>query len=141
MKQYEYFPHTADMRFRAYGKTLEDAFANASLAMFNIMLETKKVNPVLERKISVRAKEKESLLFDFLGKFLFLLDSENFALNKVESITIEKKEDAYFLESVILGDELSEKYETKTQVKAITYNEMQIKQEKGIWAINAVVDV
>lgn len=141
MKQYEYFPHTADMRFRAYGRTLEEAFANAALAMFNIMLETKKVKPVLERKISVCAKDKESLLFDFLGKFLFLLDSENFALNKVESITIEKKEDAYFLNAVILGDELSEKYETKTQVKAITYNEMQIRQEKGIWAVNAVVDV
>ncbi|MCK5233428.1 MAG: archease [Candidatus Aenigmarchaeota archaeon] len=141
MKQYEYFPHTADMRFRAYGKTLEDAFKNASLAMFNIMLETKEVEPTLKRKISVQAKDKESLLFDFLGKFLFLLDSENFALNKVESITIKKKEDTYFLESVILGDELSEKYETKTQVKAITYNEMQIKHENGIWTINAVVDV
>ncbi len=141
MKQYEYFPHTADMRFRSYGKTLEEAFANASLAMFNIMIETEKVSPQLERKISVHAKEKESLLFDFLGKFLFLLDSENFALNKVESIEIEKKEDAYFLNAVILGDELCEKYETKTQVKAITYNEMQIRQENGIWVISAVVDV
>ncbi len=141
MKQYEYFPHTADMRFRAYGRTLEDAFANSALAMFNIMIETEKVSPRLEKKISVRAKEKESLLFDFLGKFLFFLDSENFVLNKVAGIKIGKKEDDYFLEAVALGDELSEKYETKTQVKAITYNEMQIMQENGIWVINAVVDV
>ncbi|MCK4555555.1 MAG: archease [Candidatus Aenigmarchaeota archaeon] len=141
MKQYEYFPHTADMRFRSYGRTLEEAFANAALAMFNIMIETEKVSPRLEKKISVRAKEKESLLFDFLGKFLFFLDSENFVLNKVVGIKIGKKEDDYFLEAVALGDELSEKYETKTQVKAITYNEMQIMQENGIWVINAVVDV
>lgn len=141
MKPYEYLPHTADVRFRAYGRTLEEAFSNSALAMENIMLDTKKVVPNIERKIQVRAKEPERLLFEFLGRLLFLLDAENFVLNKIGTIKISRKGAQYILDAVAVGDELSKKYETMTQVKAITYNEMSIKEEKGIWVVSAVTDV
>lgn len=140
-KPYEYLPHTADVRFRAYGRTLEEAFSNSALAMFNIMLDTKKVAPKIERKIQVQAKEPGRLLFEFLGRFLFLLDAENFVLNKIATLKISRKGAKYILDAVAVGDELSEKYETLTQVKAITYNEMEIKEEKGTWVVNAVADV
>lgn len=141
MKPYEYLPHTADVRFRAYGRTLEEAFSNSALAMENIMLDTKKVVPNIERKIQVRAKEPERLLFEFLGRLLFLLDAENFVLNKIGTIKISRKGAQYILDAVAVGDEISEKYETMTQVKAITYNEMSVKEEKGIWVVSAVTDV
>ena len=41
-KQYEYLEHTADVKFLAYGKTLEEVFENAALAMFNVMIDTEK---------------------------------------------------------------------------------------------------
>ena len=32
-KQFEYLEHTADIKFLTYGKTLEEVFENAALAM------------------------------------------------------------------------------------------------------------
>lgn len=140
-KPYEYLPHTADVRFRAHGKSLEDVFANSALALENIMIDTKKVEPLIERKIQVQAKEPERMLFEFLGRLLFLLDAEGFVLNKISKIQIERKGAKYILDAIALGDEMSDKYETHTQVKAITYNEMSVKEEKGMWTVTAVADV
>lgn len=44
-KKFEFFDVTADVGIRAYGKTLEDAFENAALAMFEVMTDTSRINP------------------------------------------------------------------------------------------------
>ena len=50
--KYRYLSHTADVKFRAYGQNLEEAFVNAALAMFNVMVETSKVKGNLSKKIA-----------------------------------------------------------------------------------------
>jgi len=39
-QKYEYLYHIADAKFKAYGSTLEEAYENAAIAMFNIMINT-----------------------------------------------------------------------------------------------------
>ena len=38
-KQYEFFDVTADVGFWAFGRTINEAYQNASLAMFEVMTE------------------------------------------------------------------------------------------------------
>ncbi|NOR85814.1 hypothetical protein GQ473_06875 [archaeon] len=140
MKKYEYFEHTADAKFKAYGKNLEDAFSNSALAVFDIMVNTNLVEPKIKKEIKITGKNKESLLFDFLDELLFFLDTENFVLHKVENMKITRKKGAYELKATILGDKINKKYEVSGIVKAITYNEMEIAKKDGVWVITAVVD-
>ena len=140
MKKYEYFEHTADAKFKAYGKNLEDVFCNSALAVFDIMVDTNVVNPRRKKEIILSCKNKESLLFDFLDELLFFLDTENFVLNKIDGLTITRKKGAYELKAIALGDKISDKYEVKGIVKAITYNEMEIAKKDSGWVITAVVD-
>ena len=35
--KYRFLSHTADVKFKAYGKTLNESFENSALAMFNVM--------------------------------------------------------------------------------------------------------
>ena len=62
MKKYEYLPHTADVKFRAYGKNLEETFSNAATAMMNIMVDTKKVKTATTKKIETEGDDLQSLL-------------------------------------------------------------------------------
>lgn len=133
--EYEYLEHTADIKFRAYGKTLEEAFSNSALALRNAMFDGK-VNSKVSKKIKVKGKDNERLLFEFLEELLVLLDSENFILSKVKSIKI--KGDS--LEAEIVGDDVSN-YDVHIIVKAITYNEMFVKKEKDKYVAQVVVDV
>ncbi len=141
MKKYEFLEHTADAKFRAYGKSLEEAFSNAAEAMASIIFEEGKVEPKLNKAIQAEGEDLKSLLVKFLGEFIYLLDAEGFALSRVASLTINKKKEGYVLQAVAKGDRYSEKYEILGDVKAVTYAEMQIKEEKDHCWVQVVVDI
>ncbi len=134
--KFKFLKHTADVKFRAYGKTLSEAFENSAAAMFNSMYRGK-VNSKLKKKINVSGRDLESLLYNFLEELLFLVDSENFFVSKTK-IKIDEKN--FKLEAELLGDELLN-YEISIDIKAITYNEMFVKKENGKWVCQVVVDV
>lgn len=140
MKPYEYLPHTAEAKFAAYGKSLEEAFSNAALAMENIIIETEKVQPKIKKKITIETKHLNGLLYDFLQELLILFDSERFALHKIENLEIKQKGSDYILSCVAWGDD-AQHYEILSGVKSVTYNEMEIKKEKSGWKVVVVLDV
>ena len=141
MKNYEYLPHTADVKFRAYGKTLEEAFTNAATAMYGVMVDTTKVKAKITKNISASGSDLPSLLQQFLEQFIILLDTDNFFLSTIKTIKISSSGGNYFLTAVAAGDE-AKNYETiGPQVKACTYNSMLVKQEGKKWVVQVVVDI
>ncbi len=140
-KRYEFLDHTADAKFRAYGKTIEEAFSNAAIAMENIMFDTEKIELKSNKAIEVKGNDLKSLLVNFLGEFVYLLDAEGFVLGKILSLTINKSKDGYRLASIAKGDKYSENYEILGDVKAVTYSEMEIMEGKGKCFVQVVVDI
>lgn len=140
MKPYEYLPHTAEAKFAAYGKSMEEAFSNAALAMENIITDTEKIKPNIKKKIVIETKQLAALLYDFLQELLILFDSEHFALKKIENLKIQQKGSDYLLTATAMGDD-AQHYEIISGVKSVTYNEMEIKKEKGQWKVVVVLDV
>ncbi len=138
--EYKYLEHTADVKFQAYGKSMEEAFGNAALALFNVMIDTKKIKNKTRKTIKVKGNDLKSLLYNFLEEFLFLLDTQGFMLGKISDIKIIKKKNTYQLSALASGDEAGS-YETKGDVKAVTYNEMEIKKEKNKTTLQVVLDV
>ncbi len=139
--KYKYLPHTADTKFRAYGKTLEEAFTNAALAMTNVMVDTAMVEGRTAKKITADGSDLQSLLYSFLEKFLILMDSENFFLSAVTKIKIYGSSGNYQLEAAVKGDDAA-KYETiGPQVKAVTYNDMIVEEKKGKCMVQVVLDI
>jgi SHS2 domain-containing protein len=140
MQPYAFFDHTADMLFKAYGRTLEEAFSNAALALTSMMIDPKKVKPVKEKKFTVSGYDKKALLYNFLEQFLIFVDSESFILHEVKNINI-KKEQEYTLTAQVTGDILNEKYAIDLHVKAITYNDMRIEETKDHCIVQVVPDI
>ena len=137
MEKYKFLEHTADAKFQAFGNTLEEAFSNAALAMFSVMTEPEKIKPKLEREISTDGKDQKALLYNWLEELLYLVDTEGFLLNSVKKLSIKGR----ILEAVVVGDLVSNKYKTHDHVKAVTYNEMEIKKEKDKVVVQVVVDI
>ncbi|MBI5072571.1 archease [Candidatus Woesearchaeota archaeon] len=138
--KYEYLSHTAEAKFAAWGKTMEEAFSNAAIAMENIIIETEKVKQKIKKKIIIETKHKKALLYDFLQELIVLFDSERFALHKVEAMTIHQKGSDFQLHANVSGDD-GQHYEILSGVKSVTYNEMEITEEKGMWKVVVVLDV
>lgn len=139
MEKFKFFEHTADAKFQAYGKTLEEAFGNAALAMFSVIIDTKKVSGKIKKDIECSSKDLKALLYDFLEELVFLIDTEDFLLSSVEEIKIFKDE-LYFLRVVVIGDKADD-YDPSGDIKAVTYNEMEIKKGKGKAMVQVVLDL
>ena len=131
--RYEYLEHTADVKFRAYGKDLDEAFCNAAYALKNV-LSTDEVESKVSKKIDIKAEDEKSLLYDFLEWFIIALDSEDFILGKIKNLEIKNNS----LKAEVFGDSV-EKYEIHTHIKAPTYQEMEIVKDDKVM-VQVVVD-
>lgn len=139
-KRYIYLDHTADAKFQAFGKNLEEAFSNAAIALFGIVTDVNKVSTEIEKKIRVVADKEQSLLYDFLEELIYLMDTEGYLVSKVSRLVIKKTPGALVLEATIQGD-TADKNEVFSHIKAITYNDMFIIKEEGFVIVQAVPDL
>ena len=138
--KYKFLSHTGDAKFQAFGKTMEDAFQNAALALTSIMWNPAEIDDKNEETIHVSGKDKEQLLVTFLEEILYLWEGRQFMLSSCRRISIISNEDGYQLEAVISGDSRKDTYELSGDVKAVTYHDMEIKQNKH-WTVQVVVDI
>lgn len=139
MEKFRFFEHTADAKFQAFGKNIEDAFINSAYAMLAVLTEDR-IIPRIVKSITVQGKDLKALLYNFLEEFLFLLDTDFFILAEIENLKINTVGKEYMLTALIKGD-TNEKYESLTHIKAVTYNEMEISQEKDKFIIQVVLDL
>jgi len=130
---------TSDVAFIAYGKDLNELFANAALAMFEVMINSKQIEPKVERKVKVKGDDLLSLLFEWLNELLFYYGAENLAFSKFEVKVDEKN---FGLEATCYGEKINpEKHETKTEVKACTMHKMKIEKVNNIWQAQVILDI
>lgn len=142
MKPFEYFDHTADTLFRAYGKDFDEALANAILAVYNVIVDTATVKPLVEKSFKVSAEKRETLIYKLFEELLFLLDTESFLGCKVKQLAVRKNADRSMTATVtLLGDTQASKYDVFGQIKAPTYSQMEIGRADGKVFIQAVLDI
>ena len=139
-RKYLFLPHTADAKFRAFGKTLEKRFENAALAMSSVMFDSSKIQPSLKKEISVKGADLKALLYNWLEELLYLIDAKGFILNSVKQLKIKKEKRGFSLVAAVAGDKYKTAYDkvaTGTDVKAVTYQQMEIASSY----VQVVVDV
>lgn len=137
MKKYEYFEATADIGFKAYGKTLNEAFENAGTAMFNIITDTEDVEPKNEISFEITSEDKVSLLYDYLEELLFHHEID-FMLFTEFHVQIDEN---LHLSATIKGEKIDwDKHERKTEIKAITFHKMDVDETDDV-KLRAIVDL
>ncbi len=127
---FKFLEHTADVKILVEEKTLSKAFSTAALALKEVMAEQILVAPRIKREINTEGKDLEALLYSFLENMIYLADAESFILSKPPIVKIEKNPGGFSLKANLIGDD-AKKYIFTNEVKAITYNEMLIQEDKA----------
>jgi len=129
-----------DAFIEAYGSTLEEAFENAAKALIDTMIDIKRVTPEREVKIEAHGDDLHSLLFDWLDKVMLLAVSEGFVISEFKVVI--KQNGGYRLEGSGRGEKLNlERHHYKVEIKAVTYHEMQIRQESSGTTVRFLLDL
>jgi SHS2 domain-containing protein len=141
-KQYEYLEHTADIKFLAYGRTLEELFENAALAMFNVMIDTDKVSGETAKEVFLKSSDLESLLVDWLSELLYLFEVDEIVFRKFQVKEIRDEGSEYSITARASGEKFyPESHPFETEIKAVTYNQLEIEKTADGWKAQVVVDI
>jgi SHS2 domain-containing protein len=145
-KDFEIIPHTADIKIRVYGNSLEELFKHALIGMFQsiqplisgcrtvgdrIICDTLPI----KREISVESPDVTALLVDFLSEALYLSDVHNEAYLDV---FVQEIDQTHVL-AILYGAEVRG-FEV-VEIKAVTYHELEIVQKNGVWQADIVFDI
>ena len=150
--QYEYKDHTADIQIRSWGDSTATAFAWSALGMFDYMTPLHNISetPKVYRNFECSAHDLKSLLFAFLDELLFVFHTESLVCTKIQinefrenKGELGEEENRWTIEGIVAGDLFVDGVnEQGTEVKAITYSEMQIHvEENGSTEVYVIVDI
>jgi len=136
--RWEHFPHQADIGVRGIGKTLEQAFEQAALAMTAVITDPSDVAAKEMLQISCIAPNAELLLVDWLNALIFEMVTRNMLFSRFE-VHI----DGNTLAAQVWGESLEvARHLPAVEIKGATYTELKVaKQTDDGWVAQCVVDV
>ncbi|XP_025090855.1 protein archease-like isoform X2 [Pomacea canaliculata] len=140
--KYEYLDHTADVQLHSFGADLKESFEQVAIAMFAYMTtDISKVEMKSRHEIYAEGDDLESLLYHFLDELLFLFSVEPFIICRVVRI-LEFDDVNFKIHAEGFGEPFDRsKHPPGTEVKAITYSNMQIHKDSETHDIFVIIDI
>ena len=140
--KFEFLDHTADVLIAAHGQTLEQAFENAALAMFEVMTNTTKIDTVQEETVEVEAEDEYALLYSWLEALLVKFEIKGMLFSKFKIDRIQDTPDGYKLQANVWGEKFNaEKHPQRVAVKAVTYHRMEIIKKHDKITLEFILDI
>ena len=149
--RYEYLDHTADVQLHSWGGDLPSALEQLAVAMFGYMTRLtsiavdERTSDEVASHVVARGHDLHSMVFAFLDEWLFVFHDTGFVAREVEIVQFDREH--WQIISRGRGEILDlDKHPQGTEVKAITYSNMQIQESnrgegKGDWLQNVGGDL
>ena len=138
MKRYEQFPHTADIGIRVFGKDLKELFENAAFGMFDVIADLEGIKASEEENVEVHGAVPEELLIAWLDELLYRFCTKDIIYSKFE---IEELSEDRIKAKVSGRPIAANRNRLKTEIKAVTYSGLKIKETPGGYEVEIIFDV
>lgn len=138
MRRFELLDHTADTGIIAYGRDLKEGFCNAAYGMFSIIADLRLVKGVKEIGITVEGVDLHGLLVAWLSELLYYQAVKDILFSQFDIDEMDERR----LKGQAYGEVCDKRrHELKTEIKTVTYHQLKIEEEKGIWRIQVIFDI
>ena len=134
----ETFDHTADVGLRARGDTLAELLAALAEGLAELICPRGQVKAVGGRELTVEAEDVEALTVDFLWEVMTIILFDHFAVSSVKI----RQASATRVHAVLRGERYDPlRHVLDTEVKAVTYHQLKVAEEKGRWVARVILDL
>lgn len=138
LQPFELSDHTADIRLTARGQTLDELFVHAGQGLLAAVGDLHTTGEAVSLPVELSADNREDLLHDFLSEILFLFDNQHLVTQQVHL----RRLDAHGLEADVIAAPLDRAASAlQREVKAVTYHELSVRQQDGVWIATAILDI
>ena len=140
--KFEFLEHTADVYVQAHGKTMEEAYENAALAMFETITDTDQVAQSEADSIEVEAEDQYALLYNWLEALLVNSETKGMLYSKFQINSWKETAENFKIKAKIWGEKFDpQKHPQKVAVKAVTYHRMVIIREMDRVILELILDI
>ncbi len=128
--------HTADVEIEVWGKNKASLFKKAAQGMYHLsqIREKEQVEETVSHSFLLSEHDLESLLVAFLSELLFYLETEQLMFNRFAL----DFEDDDSLQAQLEGLQIAG---LGRDIKAVTFHNLNIKQQETGFVVNVVFDV
>ena len=133
---YELLDHTGDLAIRVHAATLEELFATAARAMFELIADA--AEPREEVAIELDAGGADELLRRWLSELLYKFSADgrifvDFAIDAIEGTRLRARARGERFDAT--------RHSLRTELKAVTYHQLYVKPVPGGWEAQVIFDV
>jgi SHS2 domain-containing protein len=132
---FEVIQHTADVRLRIRGDSIEELFREAVRGLTASLQPLPMESAEVHRTVTVESVDRTTLLVDFLNEVLWLAD--------VHGETFHDVKFAELTETRLAADLRGTRTDSfGSDIKAVTYHEAEVtRNEQGVWETMLVLDI
>jgi SHS2 domain-containing protein len=135
---WEHFETEADVGIHAWAATRADAFAQAALGVFALIVRPEEVEAREQREVRAQADSPESLLVAWINECLYVHELEGFAVRRVEVSACTET----VVHGVLRGEEIdTARHQLGAIVKAATLHRVSVTESAGRHEVRVIVDV
>lgn len=133
---------TADVAFKAWGRSRDEMFASAAAATLGVMVENPQgVLPRQQKSVSLQDEQIDLLLVRFLQEFVFYKDAEQMFL-WCQDIKIDLSGSGFQLAAQLVGEKIDpSRHKLGVDVKAVTMHRLLVEEKDGQWQATVVLDI
>ncbi len=140
--RFEFLEHTADVYIRVHGKSMEEAYENGALAMFETMTDSDKIAQTRQEILEVEAEDQYALLYNWLEALLVKVETEGMLYSKFEITGWKETADTFKFKATVWGEKFDpNKHPQKVAVKAVTYHRMVVIHEPDRVLLEFILDI
>jgi SHS2 domain-containing protein len=140
MWNFQYIEHTADLGIKIEADNIEELMIGALYVMFENLVELSKLEEQKVKKIKVKGKTKEELLFNLLKKALEDFYINGIVFKRVKKIKIKSEVLKLKFYAGIIDDN-SSKDIFKHEIKTVTYHNLKIEKKDNRWTTFLIFDI
>ena len=139
MKRFEFIEDLkSDVMFKAYGKSVEELFANAAFGLFSVICQVDEVEHRKIKLVKVRGDNMEDLMFNWLQELIGIVETDDLFLSRFEILKL--GEDGTYLEARCYG-EVAAPEKGGSVVKAVTYYKYELRKIKDGYSVRVSLDI
>lgn len=140
--EFKFIDHTADIALEISGSNYEELFVAAFYGLKDSLLELSEAERNrIEKSINLEEDSIEELIVSFLDEMNFYFENQKIFPLEMKKIKITKNDDSFRLDAAILFGNITADDHIKSEIKAITFHQLDVKKINNVYKTIIVFDI
>ena len=137
-RNYRLIDHTADFGLEIWGDDETALFEEAAKALFDLISDPAAFKADHSRSVEVKGDDWPDLMVNWLRELLYMFNGEEQIVGNVAVTAINETR----LQATVASDDFDpQRHDIKTEIKAVTYHQIDVGPCEGGWRARVIFDI